>query len=94
MRVHRKGEEVVVAACDKNLLGKVLREGHLRLEVLPSFYQGEDASEEMLLNRLSFATIANLVGPRTIAVAVEHNFISDDCVLVVAGVPHAQMVKM
>ncbi|MDD1768957.1 MAG: DUF424 family protein [Methanomassiliicoccales archaeon] len=93
-RVHRVGRETVVAACDKDLIGKVLRDGELRLEVASSFYEGEDVDEEKLLSRLSLATIANLVGHRTISIAAKHNYINEDCVLMIAGVPHAQMVKM
>lgn len=92
--MHRVGREVVVAACDKDLVGKVLREGELRLEISPSFYEGEDGGEELLLNRLSIATVANLVGERAVRIASEHSYINGDCVLMIAGVPHAQMVRM
>ncbi len=94
IRVHRIGKETVLAACDKDLVGKILREGELKLEVASCFYEGEDADEEKLVNRLSLATIANLVGKRTVSIAAKHNYINEDCVLIIAGVPHAQMVKM
>lgn len=93
VRVYRRGSDTLVAACDKELLGKTFREGDLRLEVT-SFYEGEDADEEMLLNRLSFCTVANLVGKKTVTAATEHNLISDDCVITIDGVPHVQLVKM
>ena len=93
VRVYRRGSDTLVAACDKELLGKTFREGNLRLEVT-SFYEGEDADEEMLLNRLSFCTVANLVGKKTVAAATEHNLISGDCVITIDGVPHVQLVKM
>lgn len=94
MRVHRSGREIVVAACDKDLIGKVFREGELHLEVSRGFYEGDDADEETLVNRLSMATIANLVGEVTVGIAIRHNFINEDCVLRIAGVPHAQMVRI
>lgn len=94
VRVHRQGGDVLVAACDRELLGSVLRDGELKLEVRSTFYEGEDASEELLLNRLTIATVANLVGERTVAVAVKHRFIDEECILYIDGVPHAQLVKM
>jgi uncharacterized protein len=94
LRMRRYGEEMVMAACDKDLLGRTLREGDLRLEVSVSFYEGEDASEEMLVNRLAVATIANLVGERTVGAAIRHRFIDEERVIRIEGVPHAQMVKM
>ncbi|MDH7508713.1 MAG: DUF424 family protein [Methanomassiliicoccales archaeon] len=93
-RVYRRGEEIVVAACDKDLLGKMFREGELHIEVVKDFYEGEDVDEETLVNRLSIATIANLVGELTVGIAIRHNFINEECVLRIAGVPHAQMVRI
>jgi hypothetical protein len=93
VRVYRKGSDTLVAACDKELLGKTLKEGELRLEVT-SFYEGEDADEEMLLNRLSFCTVANLVGKKTVSIATKHKLINRDCVITIDGVPHVQLVKM
>lgn len=85
---------MVVAACDKELVGNTYKEGELRIEVSRGFYEGEDASEEMLVNRLSMATIANLVGERTIEVAVRHKYVEEACILYIDGIPHAQMVRM
>lgn len=93
-RVYRRGKDIVVAACDKDLLGKMFREGELHIEVVRDFYEGEDVDEETLVNRLSIATIANLVGELTVRIAIEHKFINEECVLRIAGVPHAQMVRV
>jgi len=72
MRMHKKGDEMLLAACDKELLGESLREGKIKLDINPYFYRGEDASDELLLNRLENATIANLVGERTVGLAIDH----------------------
>lgn len=93
VRVFRKGPDILVAACDKDLLGKTLRDGEIKLEVSKEFYQGEDADEDILVNRLQHATIANLVGEKTCQIAAKHDFISMECVIRINGVPHAQMVK-
>ncbi len=84
----------MLAAADKDLLDRTFREGELRLEVCREFYEGEDAGEEKLLNRLNICTVANLVGKETIDIAINHNFINSDCVITIAGVPHAQLVKI
>lgn len=85
---------MLVAAADKDLLGKVFREGEIKLEVCPYFYEGEDASEEVFMNRLQMCTVANLVGKETVDLAIKHNYINRECVLTIAGVPHAQLVKI
>lgn len=94
LRMHTSGREVILAAADKDLLGMKFSEGKLRLEVYRDFYEGEDASEEILVNRLSMCTSANLVGEKVISLAVKHNYIDSDCVIVIEGVPHAQLTKM
>lgn len=94
LRVYRRSGEVLLAACDKELVGRTMREGHMKLEVCPSFYEGEDADEEMLLNRLRNASIANLVGERTVGIAIRHRLVDEGCVVRVEGVPHVQLVRM
>ena len=93
VRVYKQGSDVVVAACDKDLLGQTFREGELKLTVSPGFYEGEDANEEILVNRLSGCTVANLVGKKVCGIAAKHDFIAEDGVIIIGGVPHAQMVR-
>ena len=37
---------------------------------------------------------ANLVGKKTIEVAIKHGFVDPACVLLIGEVPHAQMARM
>jgi hypothetical protein len=92
--MHRLGRELLLAAADKDLLGKKLRGEEIKLEVDKEFYEGEDATEEMLLNRLSMCTVANLVGEETVGAALRAGYLDEDCILRIAGVPHAQLAKM
>jgi hypothetical protein len=93
VKVHRRGGDVLIAACDGDLVGRKLREGELRLEVSDEFYGGDRGGEEMLLNRLAMATMANLVGEEVCRIAAEHEYIDRECVMTIEGVPHAQMVR-
>ena len=94
VRMHASGNELLLAAADKDILDMKFTEGKMRLEVYREFYEGEDASEELLLNRLAMCTTANLVGEKVIALALKHNYINSDCIIRSAGVPHAQLAKM
>jgi hypothetical protein len=93
VKVHRRGGDVLIAACDDDLIGRKLKEGELRLEVSDEFYGGARGDEDMLLNRLGMATMANLVGENVCRIAAEHDFIDRECVMTIQGVPHAQMVR-
>ncbi len=93
MKVYHRGPEILVAACDEDLLGRTFREGGLRLEV-SGFYEGDVVSEDVLLAHLRLATMGNFVGRETIGAARRGGFVADDGVLWIAGVPHAQYVVM
>ena len=92
MQTYKIGAEVVVAVCDKELIGKTFREGEITLEVSASFYKGELVSEEEMLAALRRATVANIVGESAVRCAVEHGFVDASNILRVRGVPHAQIV--
>ena len=94
VKVHTSGKEVLVAACDHDILGKTFRSEKLKIHVSREFYEGQVCDEEVLVDRLQMATIANLVGERTVAAAVRCGLIDPECVLVIGGVPHAQMARM
>jgi hypothetical protein len=93
IKVYQHGREILVAACDKDMLGKTLRDGELKLSVDRDFYEGEDGDESLLVNRLENSTMANLVGETTCSIAIKHDFITEECVMRIAGVPHAQMLR-
>jgi len=94
VKVYRQGPEMVVAACDADIVGKTFRSDDLKIHVSEGFYKGDDGDEDMLVNRLEMATIVNLVGKRTVEIAIKHGFVDPECVLEIGGVPHAQMARM
>jgi len=94
VKLYRQGQETLVAACDLDIMGKTFRSSGLKIEVSKGFYGGESADEDLLVNRLEMATIANLVGKKTIEIAVRRGFVDPGCVIEIGGVPHAQMARM
>jgi hypothetical protein len=92
VKVYQQGGQVVVAACDAELIGQTFEEGEMILKV-SSFYDGAFATEEELVMNLRSATCANLVGNRTIEVAVSAGMIDKGGVIKIGGVPHAQLYR-
>ena len=93
MKVYHQGKEVLVAAADADLIGKTFREGKFKIEV-GTFYEGDPVSAEALLNHLRLATIGNFVGRETIEAAKRGGFVTEEGILWIEGVPHAQYVMM
>ncbi len=86
--------QIIVAVCDKNIIGKRFREGEIVLKLEESFYKGNETCEKEVKEVLSCATIANIAGERAIACAVECGCIDPETIMFIEGIPHAQMVRI
>ncbi len=87
-------KEYLVAVCDEEILGKTFEGKKFKIFVNPRFYKGKIATEEEVLEELSKATIANLVGERIVKLAVEKEFVGKENVIKIKGVPHAQFLVL
>ena len=94
VKVYRRGGETLVAACDAEIVGKTFKSKELKITVSEGFYKGDSGDEDLLVNRLEMATVANLVGKKTVEAAIKHGFVDPSCVLMIGEVPHAQMARM
>ncbi len=93
-KTYEQGDELLLAACDKELLGSKFKEGEICLNVKSSFYGGEDIDEEGLSKIMEDCTVANLVGERTVRVAIELGFGKEEDILRVKSIPHLQIVRL
>ncbi len=93
-KVYRQGDDIVLGACDEQLLGKKYRKGKLQIDVAKHFYDGERVDRKTLESFLRDATIANLVGKETVTCAIDLGLVDPECILKIKGVPHAQIVHI
>ena len=68
-------DEVLLAACDEDLLGKTLSEGELSIEVSERFYGDKKVDKDTFIKQLAAATSANLIGEKVIELAKKAGFI-------------------
>jgi len=94
IKIYKKGNDLLIGACDEELIGKKFEDGKFQIDVTKEFYGGEKISPDVLKKHLKDATIANLVGELTIKCAIEMGLIDKDCIIKIKGIPHAQMVRM
>ncbi|MEW5759585.1 MAG: DUF424 family protein [Candidatus Thermoplasmatota archaeon] len=92
MKIHRAGVDIMVAACDASILGKVFEEGELRIEVSENFYDGMRVDKNEFIETVKSSTIANLVGKNVIKYALEAGIINKGDIIEIKGIPHAQIV--
>jgi hypothetical protein len=93
-KIYHQNNEVILAACDEELLGKNFEDGDLQLQVHSSFYDGFQVDETKLVQYLQNSTIANLVGETVIQCALRAGLVSDDCIIRIKGIPHAQICRL
>jgi len=94
VNVRRIGRRVLLAVCDAELLGKVLRDGKIVFEVRKDFYDGLKMSVEEAVDLMEESTIVNMVGRNIVKKAIERGLIHPEAVLDISGVPHAQIVRL
>jgi len=94
VKVIKHGKHTMVVACDETLLGKVLREGKVVFSVNRTFYEGNLMSVEKATELMKSATIINIVGKEIVGKATREGIIHPEAVVIIAGVPHAQLLPL
>jgi hypothetical protein len=91
-KIH-KSYRVVVAICDSELIGKYFEEGIFQLDIKESFYKGQEVHEEeiiRLMKRMSAEDATfNIVGEKSISLAIELGLISKEGIRRIQDVPFA-----
>lgn len=85
---------LLVSVCDRDILGETFENGDVSLTVKEDFYDGERVDEETVIDSLSRAAVANIVGRKAVGVAIEHGFVAEGNVLEIGETEHAQFLRM
>lgn len=85
---------LLVTVCDPDVLGETFKADSVTLEVTEEFYGGDAVGTEEVVDALSRATIANLVGTDTVELAIEEGFVAEGNVLEVGQTLHAQYLRL
>ncbi len=93
-KLSKCGEHVLLAACDEELLGEVLRDAKIVFTVSEEFYNGPKMPVDDVIQLMEESTIVNMIGPNIVKKAIEKGLVHPEAVLEICGVPHAQIVKI
>lgn len=94
VNIKRMGNCTLLATCDAELLGKTLKEGKITFHVHEKFYKGSKVTLEEAVELIKQSSIVNMIGRKIVKKAIEHGFVHPDAVLMIQGIPHAQIVKV
>jgi hypothetical protein len=89
-----RGNETLLAACDKELLGKKLKFGEVDFEVKESFYFEKFIDCDELVKLLKESQIVNLIGDKLIGHLIEKGIVNRNSVKLIDGVSHVQIYKL
>jgi len=81
MKIIEQRNEILVAACDKEVVDMELFCKEIKIKVSQKFYGNELVTEQELLNEIQRCTSANVIGVKIIKLLLEHRLIHEDAVL-------------
>lgn len=96
MRVHRSGHERIVAVCDSEVIGKRLQEGKVVLDLgrYRQFYEGRISPPSSVRKEMKSATSMNIVGERSVGIAIQLGMVRKEDVGYICKVPHVQVYRV
>jgi len=95
LKVHcSPGTGDIVAVCDRELLNTTIRHGGLSVRISETFYGNCPATEDMVREALKKAGNINLMGERSVGVAIEMGIISSSGCIMIGDIPHAQVYSL
>ncbi|MCS7104933.1 MAG: DUF424 family protein [Thermofilaceae archaeon] len=92
VKVHRQGEDVLVAVCDEELLDKKINVSTLVIHVSKEFYGGERIPIKMIWDFMKDATIVNAIGNAVVSELAERIPAVHYAAVNLGGIPHVQLL--
>ena len=95
MKIHRNqaGDEVV-AVCDRELLNTSVSAGDLEIHISEPFYGGRLSTADEVSKVLVTAGNVNIMGERSVALAVGLGLVDKDGCIRIGPVLHAQIIRL
>jgi hypothetical protein len=96
LRIHQTQGGKVVAACDEDLVGKILEDGraYMDLDRYRAFYVGKIVGMKEVKEALHGFVSANLVGKDAVESAIEAGVASKDDILYIKKTPYIQIYNI
>jgi uncharacterized protein len=84
----------VVAVCDRELLNTTLRHEKITIIITDTFYGNTPATEDEIKDALKNASSINLIGERSVNLAIEMGLLTKSGCIMIGKVPHAQIYRL
>jgi len=85
---------MILAVCDTDILGKKFEENDLQLDLTSNFYKGEEKTEKEIVALFNQAHIVNVVGKKSVDLAIKSKMVIKDNIKKIKNIPYAQSILL
>ena len=93
-KVHEIDSRTIVAVCDDKHLGKKYEDGKIEFKVSEKFFGGDSINDEELTKLIKAADTINAFGNECTAILEREGLISENSVILISGIKHAQVYRV
>jgi uncharacterized protein len=95
LKIHRSRDTGdIVAVCDRELLNTTICHEKLTITITDSFYGNTPATDEEVREALKHAGNINLIGERSVSLAIGMGLLTKSGCIMIGTVPHAQIYQL
>lgn len=96
LKIHESQKGKIIAVCDKELIGQIFEDinGYMDLDRYRSFYIGELKSEIEIKNALNSFDSVNLVGKKSVKIALDLKLIEKSQIKFISKIPYIQIFNL
>ena len=84
---------MLLVITDAEIIGKIFDQGKLQLDLTKEFYKGEEKDNVEIEKLLVKARYVHFTGHRAVQLGLDKKLVDQKKVLLIAGVPHAEVVQ-
>ncbi len=88
-KIHKTDFGTLIAICDKELIGKTLKNKDLDFFVNPRFYGAEEIDEKVL-ELIKDVNDGNVIGNKIVELLMKNKIVSKRAVIKIGNIKHAQ----
>ena len=92
-RKTKYSDSLMISVCDADLIGRTLNQGDMVITLSQDYFQEEVIEKEKVAYLLNECTIANLVGDKTVALAISLGLAKEVSVKRLCGIPFLMIFK-
>ena len=93
-KLHTHDLKTILAVCDKKFVGKEFEDGKIFFRVSEKFFGNQEVSENELIKMAHNADSINSFGNKCTEILQKEGLISENSVILIAGIKHAQIYRL